>query len=228
MKRSIFAIILAGLVLLTGLGAAVLSISRPAPVDAHAMTAANELVAASHYVEAAQMYEQMIAQGAQDATLYYNLGNATLALGDAGRALAAYEQAAALAPRDADIQANLALAQQQARGPVSRSSATPLGALADVTGRRLTVDELALLALSACFALGFLVFAYRGLQPERRPAVLRTAMAVALLVVLATGGMLFSRMATPRLAARATIMGQPPAGSGGQQAGVPTNISNPL
>jgi len=224
MKRSIFAVILAGLVLSAGLGTAVLSISRPAPVDAHAMTAANELVAAGHYAEAAQMYEQMIAQGAQDATLYYNLGNATLALGDAGRALAAYEQAAALAPRDADIQANLALALQQIRGPVNRTPANPVGSLAYVTGRWLTVDELALLALGACFALGLLVFAYRTLQPERRPAVLpaavlRAATGVALLVLLATGGALASRMATSRLAARATI---------GHQALVPTNSSNPL
>jgi tetratricopeptide (TPR) repeat protein len=222
MKRPIFAIMLAGLVLLTGLGFAVLSMSRPAPVDAHAMTAANELVAAGHYAEAARMYEQLIAQGAQDAALYYNLGNATLSLGDASRAAAAYEQAAVLAPRDADIRANLALAQQQARGQiqVSRPSALPLGGLADITIPWLTVDELALLAWGACFALGLLVFAYRGLLPERRPALLRVAVAAALLVVLASSGLLASRMATPRLAAPATIVGQ--------QAAVPANPSNPM
>jgi len=226
MKRSIpyriydFAIILAGLVLLTGLGFAVLSMSPPGPVDARAMTAANELVAAGHYAEAAQMYEQLIAQGAQNAALYYNLGNATLLLGDASRAVAAYERAAALAPRDADIRANMALAQQQARPQVNRPSVNSLGDLADVTNHWLTIDELALLALGAWLALGLLVFAYRGRQPERRPAVLRAAMAVALVVVLATGGVLASRMATPRLAAPAAITGQ--------QAAVPTNISNPM
>ena len=249
MKRSIFAVILAGLVLLTGLGFAVLSMSRPAPVDARAMTAANELVAAGHYAEAAQMYEQLIAQGAQDAVLYYNLGSATLALGDAGRAVAAYEQAAALAPRDADIRANLELARQQVRSPVNlsvahqqalspvnRRSANPLGGLADVTRPWLTVDELALLALGAWLALGLLVFAYRGLQPGRRPAVVRAAVVVAFVVVLAAGGMLAGRLAAPQLAAPATIMGQPPAGigsqppaeNGGKQAAVPTSVSNPL
>jgi len=218
MKRSIFAVILAGLVLLTGLGFAVLSMSRPAPVDAHAVAAANELVAAGHYAEAAQMYEQLIAQGAQDAALYYNLGNATLLLGDASRAVAAYGQAAALAPRDADIQANRTLAQQQARGPVNRPSANPLGGLADVASRWLTVDELALLALGAWFALGLLLLAYRGLQPERRPAVVRAAVAVAFVVVLATGGALVGRLAAPATA------GQPPVGNGGQQAAVPAGV----
>jgi tetratricopeptide (TPR) repeat protein len=233
MKRSVLAIILAGLVLLTGFGAVVLSLSRPAPVDARAMTAANALVAAGHYAEAAQMYEQLITQGAQDAALYYNLGNVALSMGDAGRAAAAYERAAALAPRDADIRANLAVARQQtrgpvnpatgqqqtrgqsnlpvaqqARGPVSTRSAGPLGSLADATGHWLTIDELALLALAAWLALGLLVFGYRTLQPERRPALLRVGLAAALVVVLATGAGLAGRMAASRLAAPATIAGQ--------------------
>jgi Tetratricopeptide repeat len=224
MKRSIHAIILAGLVVSAGFGFAVLSMSRPAPVDADAMTAANELVAAGHYAEAAQMYEQMIARGPQDAALYYNLGNATLALGDAGRAVVAYEQAAALAPRDADIQFNLALAQQQARGPVNRPSASRPGGLADLTGRWLTVDELALLALSAWLAFGLLILAYRGLKPQRSAAAVRATVVIAFLVVLATSGALASRMAAPRLAAPPTTAGQPPAENGGQQAAIPTGV----
>jgi tetratricopeptide (TPR) repeat protein len=253
MKRSSFGIAVAGVVMLAGFGFTVMSIPRPALVDARAMSAANELVAAGHYAEAAQMYEQQIAQGAQDAALYHNLGNATLALGDAGRAAAAYEQAAALAPRDADIRANLALAQQQlrgqartapaqrpagtlanlpvaqqqARGLISTGSAGPLGGLADVTSRWLTVDELALLALGAWLALGLLVFAYRGLQPERRSAVARAAVAMAFVVVLATGAGLASRLSAPQLALPA-VTGQPPAGNGGQQVAAPTHISNPL
>jgi tetratricopeptide (TPR) repeat protein len=252
MKRSFYTIAIAGLISLAGLGLAVMSTSRPAPVDARAMSAANELVAAGHYAEAAQMYEQLIAHGAQDAALYYNLGNATFALGDAGRAAAAYERAVALAPRDADMRANLAVAQQQLRGqaktapahrpagtpanlpvaqqgrsPASTRSAGPFGGLADVTSRWLTVDELALLALGAWLALGLLVFANRGLQPVRRRAAARAAVAMALVVVLATGAGLASRLPVPQLALPA-VTSQPPAGNGGQQAAAPTHISNPL
>jgi len=249
MKRSILTIILAGLVLLAGLGVAVLSLSRPKPVDARAMTAANELVAAGHYAEAAQMYEQLIAQGAQDAALYYNLGNAAFMLGDAGRAAAAYERAAVLAPRDPDIRANRALAQQQARGqvktaavqpavtpanrlathqpardPVARPSVNPLGGLAALTGRWLTIDELALLALGAWFALGLLFFAYRALQPERHPAVLRAAVTATFVVVLVAGGALAGRMAVPQLTAPATTAGRPAAESGGKQAEISAGV----
>lgn len=220
MKRSIFAIMLVGLVMLVGLGFAVLSISRPAPVDVHAMTAANQLVAAGHYAEAVHLYDQLIVQGVQDAALYYNLGNAALSLGDASRAVAAYEEAAALAPRDADIRANLALARQQARSQDNMPSTHVLGGLADVTSRWLTVDELALLALGAWLTLGLMVFAYLWLQPERRTAVLRVAVAMVSLVVLTTAGMLVSRMTTPQLAVPATMMGQ--------QAEVSTDISDSL
>jgi tetratricopeptide (TPR) repeat protein len=226
MKRSIFAIMLAGLVFLTGFGIAVLSISRPAPVDARAMTAANKLVAAGHYAEAAQMYEQQIAQGAQDAALYYNLGNATLLLGDTRRAVAAYEQAAVLAPRDADIRANLAVAQQT-RGPSNGPSAGPLGSLAGATVRWLTIDELALLSLIAWLALGLLVLAYRSLRPGQRPSPVRVSMAVLLLIVFATGVGLAGRIAAPRLAAVAAIAGQPPASIAGNQAADPASIPHP-
>lgn len=220
MKRSFFALFLAGLVLLTGFAIAVRSMPRSTPVDAQALNAANELVAAGHTAEAAQMIEQMIAQGAHDAALYYNLGNAYFLQGDASRAVTAYKQAAALAPRDADIQANLALAQGQAHGQVSRSAAAPLGSLATAAGRWLTGDELALLALGAWFALGLLVFGYRGLPAARRPAVLRVVMVAALLVVLATGSALASRLANAQLAI-------PPA-TAGQQAAIPDPVPNPM
>jgi tetratricopeptide (TPR) repeat protein len=253
MKRSAFTMVLAGLVLMAGLGFAVLSLSRPMPVDAGAMTAANELVAAGHYAEAAQMYEQLIAKGAQDAAPYYNLGNAALLLGDAGRAAAAYERAAALAPRDPDIRANLALAERQARDqansevaqhqtrapgnlpvahqpsrvPAGKPSAGLPGGLADLTGRWLTVDELALLALGAWLALGLLVFTYRGLQQERRPALVKAAVVLAFVVVLATGGALAGRLAAPQLAAPPAIPGQPPAGTDGQRVAAPAGVLNP-
>jgi hypothetical protein len=108
-----------------------------------------------------------------------------------------------------------------------------LGGLADVTGRWLTVDELALVALGAWFALGLLLFAYRAFQPERRPAVVRAALAVTFVVVLVAGGVLAGgvlagRMAAPRLAAPATTAGQPPAWIGIQQAAAPAGDSNPM
>jgi tetratricopeptide (TPR) repeat protein len=160
MKRSFFAFALIGLALLAGLVFTVQSSSSTAQTNAPAVAAANQLVNAGHYTEAAQMYEQLVAQNPRDAALHYNLGNATFLLGDAGRAVAAYEQAAALAPRDADISANLALARETL-GQQSRPSATALATAAAAARRWLTADELALLALGAWFALGMLVLVKR-------------------------------------------------------------------
>ncbi len=48
------------------------------------------------------------------AALFYNLGNAYYKQGDHGRAILNYRRAQQLAPRDPDIEANLALARAQA------------------------------------------------------------------------------------------------------------------
>jgi tetratricopeptide (TPR) repeat protein len=160
MKRSFFAFALIGLALLAGLVFTVQSSSGTTPVSAQAVTAANELVNAGHYTEAAQMYEQLAVQSPKDAALHYNLGNARFLQSDMTAALAAYQRAASLAPRDADVRANLALAQQ-ALGVASSPSAGPLASLAATAQRWLTVDELALLALGAWFALGLLVLVKR-------------------------------------------------------------------
>jgi Flp pilus assembly protein TadD len=160
MKRSYFAFALIGLALLAGLVFTFQSSSATTQTNAQAMSAANRLVDAGHYAEAAQMVEQLVAQSPQDAALHYNLGNAYFLQGDASRALAAYEQAAALAPRDADIRANLALAQETL-GSASRSSSGFLAAVAAVVRRWSTADELALLTLGAWFALGMLVLVKR-------------------------------------------------------------------
>ncbi len=98
MKRSFFAFALIGLALLAGLVFTVQSSSSTAQTNAQAVAAANQLVNAGHLSEAAQMYEQLAAQNPRDAALFYNLGNARFLQGDASRAIAAYEQAAALAP----------------------------------------------------------------------------------------------------------------------------------
>lgn len=167
MKRSSLAIGLLGLAMLAGLVFTAQSSSSAAPTNAQAVAAANRLLGAGHYAEAAQMIEQLAAQNPQSAVLHYNLGNAAFLQGDAARAAAAYERAAALAPRDGDIRANLALARQAA-GLASRSAAGPLDTLDSARARWLTGDELALLALGAWLALGLLLLAWRA---RRAPAV---------------------------------------------------------
>lgn len=169
MKRSSFAMGLLGLAMLAGLVFTARSSSSTAPTNAQALAAANQLIGAGHYAEAAQMMEQLAAQNPQSAVLHYNLGNAYFLQGDAARAAAAYQQAAALAPRDGDIRANLALARQAA-GLTGSTAAGPLAAVDAARARWLTGDELALLALGAWLALGLLLFAWRARRSGRTPA----------------------------------------------------------
>lgn len=187
MKRGGLFLVLAGAMLVAGLVMTTRVLSGASQADVPAFSAANALVDAGHYAEAVQMYEQLAAQGAANAALVYNLGNAYFLQGDANRARDAYERAAQLAPRDADIRHNLELARDQAPGTTAGQPAGLLAELSETTSHWLTVDELALIALGAWFLFGFLVVASRHFQPGKRPAALRVLAAIALVAVILTG-----------------------------------------
>ena len=101
------AAILAAPLLLTG-----------APTSARAADSANALLARGlssyekgDYEGAATAFEEVLAQGYDDPTVHYDLGNACFKQGQLGRAIWHYRRAHALAPRDADVQANLEYAR---------------------------------------------------------------------------------------------------------------------
>ena len=71
----------------------------------------NRLYQAGDYAAALNRYEQIVADGREAAALYYNIGNAHFKLGELGKAILAWERARRLAPGDADVTANLALAR---------------------------------------------------------------------------------------------------------------------
>lgn len=195
MKRSALFLILIAAVLVAGLAFTAQVLSGTQPADVQALSAANALVVAGHYAEAAQIYEQLAAQGAPSAPLFYNLGNAYFLQGDTNRAVRAYEAAAELAPRDPDVRHNLELARSQTTGIALAQPAGPLGELSTLTGRWLTINELAVIALGAWFLLGFFIVAYRHFQAGRRPAGLRIVAALTLIAVVLTGTALMSRIA---------------------------------
>ncbi len=67
---------------------------------------ANELYSQSKYEQALQKYQKLsLTEATPEA--YYNLGNANFKTKKLGRAIAAYEKAKLLAPRDGDIRKNL-------------------------------------------------------------------------------------------------------------------------
>ena len=79
--------------------------------------AANKLYEQAKYADAASSYEELLHSGQASEALYFNWGNALFKSGQIGRAIAAYQQALGLAPRDPDARANLQFARNQVQGP---------------------------------------------------------------------------------------------------------------
>jgi tetratricopeptide (TPR) repeat protein len=84
--------------------------------------AANKLYAEGKFADAATTYGKILQSGAVSPELYFNYGNAEFKAGNFGRAIAAYRHAAQLAPRDAEVRANLDFARNQVQGPSLRES----------------------------------------------------------------------------------------------------------
>lgn len=122
-----------------------------------AMRTAGQLYDAGHFTEAAQSYQQVVDQGVVDSALYYNLGNAYFKQRDLGRAILNYRRAQRLAPRDADIAANLQRARDQVAAQISAANAPGnIVTSIETPGQNwLTLNELAVLALLTW--IGFVV-----------------------------------------------------------------------
>ena len=74
---------------------------------------ADELYGKKEYEQAAQRYEEVLAQGYESAELHYNLGNAYYRTDEMGRAVLNYERALRLKPTMSDAKENLALAESK-------------------------------------------------------------------------------------------------------------------
>jgi len=75
---------------------------------------ANTMFETGDFAGAADAYGKILAENGPRASVYYNLGNSHLRMGDYGPAILAYERAKILTPRDPDLRANLALARKNA------------------------------------------------------------------------------------------------------------------
>lgn len=78
----------------------------------------NEAFQKNDFEKAAQLYEQVLETGYRSPELEYNLGNAYFRQTSTGKAILHYERALVLAPNDADVKHNLALARQQVEGEI--------------------------------------------------------------------------------------------------------------
>ncbi len=140
-------------------------------------SAANQLYSEGKFPQAAKSYETLLNSGAVTPNLLFNEGNAEFKSGNLGRAIAAYRRAALLAPRDADIRANLEFARNQVQGasfPQSHGEMM-LGAL--------TLNEWTALAMIA-FWLTLGLYAAMQLRPAWKTILRGVARSAAAATVL--------------------------------------------
>jgi hypothetical protein len=143
-----------------------LLLAKSVPMAHEAMGTANQLYEMGRFTQAAQAYQQLADQGVVDSALFYNLGNAYFKQGNYGRAIVNYRRAQELAPRDADIKANLEMARAQAVDDfeVMQESDLPSVIGQSVKGW-LSLNELAMAALGAWILFVLLVILVSSARP---------------------------------------------------------------
>lgn len=117
---------------------------------------ATQYYAAGDYAAAVEAYHLLLRAGVEDATIYFNLGNAYYEQGEIGQALLFYRRAHELSPRDWDLNANMALVRQQ-RLDRQGEEVFLLDGLTAFTSGMLTFDELSWLMIilwSGLFGVG--------------------------------------------------------------------------
>lgn len=145
-------------------------------------SAANKLYAEGKFAPAAAAYENILSTGQQSPALLFNAGNAEFKAGHLGKAIAAYRRAALLAPRDAELQANLKFARSQVHGATVRASWWQSG----LSGWSLN-EAAALTAVLFWLTLG--LFAARQIRPVLA-AKLRGVTRLAVVLTLGSGAVL--------------------------------------
>lgn len=166
-----------------------------------AFLAATAAYDAGNSEEAATLYRRAIDAGLDSAPLWYNLGNAELRGGRLGHAIAAYLEAHAKNPRDADITANLDFARKSVKDDIPPQSPSPVLTTLFFWHYLLSRAELGSLAV----ALNALLWLLLSLRLWRRESDWLRWTSYALGAVLLAIGLSFSlRMLAPRRVAVVT------------------------
>ena len=166
------------------------------PVQAY--NEGNRLYAQKDYAGAVRAYEEALKAG-HDPRAHYNLGNALFRSGKIGEAIVHYRRAYHLAPRDHDIEANLAFARAY-RVDKSTGTTSPLAQAAERALRWLSRREAALLAGMAFTLAGLVLAAW--IVWRLRPL----AVAAGVLALLGLYGFLAQQLWAGEVAARPAVV----------------------
>ncbi|GAB5550995.1 MAG: tetratricopeptide repeat protein [Saprospiraceae bacterium] len=128
---------------------------------------ANEKFRQQDFQTASQLYEQLITEGYQSKALFYNLGNCYYRLDKMGESVLNYERALLLAPKDKEIQENLAFVKGQLKDEIIALDVFPLIAFWKNMRNSFTAGTWTFLAL-VLFWLGIAGFIIWILAPQRK------------------------------------------------------------
>lgn len=140
---------------------ATLAVAAPVAAAAPSLQHANQLQGTGDYQQAITEYQQVIATRGYSPNVLYDLGQAQLAAGQVGHAIANLERAHVLAPRDADIDAALTNARQRA-GLTPEPTRWHDRIFHAMSPREWAFTGFIAAAVLACAAIAF------GIWPERR------------------------------------------------------------
>ncbi len=182
----------------------VLLLAKSSTTAGDSMVTANQLYESGQYPLAAQAYQQLVDQGYEDSSLYYNLGNAYYKQGNFGRAILNFRRAEALAPRDTDIEANLEMARAQVVDQVEEAEekVSFIDNIAGFSREYFTLNEVAIAAVAAWIVFVSLLMAYTStskgsLIREGLQYVLVVATLVLTVSTFGLGSRLYAETASP-------------------------------
>lgn len=121
---------------------------------------ANDQYAKTNYREALKIYQSILVDGNQSATVYFNTGNTYYKLGDIPSALLYYEKAHKLNPGDDDININIQLANSKTTDKIDATPDWFLTKWWDAFVLGLPVSTLCLLSILFFLAASGLLIAY--------------------------------------------------------------------
>lgn len=142
---------------------------------------ANLSFANGQYDEAIEGYTGIVNKGVRNPDVYYNLGNAYVKTGDAGRAILNYERSLELAPGNDDVAYNLSLVRKQISTDETSDSGNFLSGI-------ITLNKSADM-MSFFYAMAFLALSLRALssKDEFKKKLVKLSRAFALITIFFTG-----------------------------------------
>lgn len=178
------------------------AVALPDVADQFAM--GNDFYEKRDYSSAIRMYEAVLNDGVESATLYYNLGNAYFKSGDRGRAVLNYLRAKRLDPADEDLNHNLEFALRFAQVQMEGVELNPIRAFFQSLIGPYRLTTLAWFSSALFVLLVVLLIARFGIGLST--SALRVAVTVVLVLTLASAGLTTFKYRTDYLARTAVIL----------------------